>query len=178
MRKGIRTIGIMAICLMILYHQTAVAQHLNNAGKVIGYYKGVEVYSNGLNTGTGNGNPNYQCVAFVIRFYKKVYNVQIKGHGWGNASDFFTNHDGRFIGYRNNGTVPPGVDQILCYGGGKNGYGHVAIITKVDIQRRKIEIIDQNRHRSNPYLEIPISVSNDRYYISNKGLGSSYYVQG
>ncbi len=147
-----------------------------NEGDIIGVYKGVQAHSNGGNFNT----KNFQCTEYVMRFYRIIFHVEIQGRGWGNASGFFSGgaKDENFSAYPNGSIVPPQPDQILCYGGGRNGYGHVAIITKVDIQRRKIEIIDQNRHRSNPYLEIPISVSNDRYYISNQGLGSSYYVQG
>ena len=139
-------------------------------------YRGVQAYSNGGNFNT----KNFQCTEYVMRFYRIIFHVEIQGRGWGNASGFFSGgaKDENFSAYPNGSIVPPQPDQILCYGGGRNGYGHVAIITEVNIGAGYIKIIDQNRHRSNPYLEIPISVSNDRYYISNQGLGSSYYVQG
>mgnify|MGYP005625083805 CR=1 FL=1 len=154
--------------------------YAQNAGDPIGYpYNGIQAYSNGLNTGTGYGNDSLQCTSYITRFYQRflgLKNPDPGNYGWGNAGEFFVKcQEAGFSGFKQNGKIPPLPNEILCYGG--SGYGHVAVITKVDIVGNTIEIIDQNRNRSKPYDRLSISNNNGRYTISNN-LGNNYYIQG
>lgn len=114
------------------------------------------------NSGTGNVSGRntapdgyniglkFQCVEFVKRYYYQHYKHKMP-NPFGNAVDFFNkslkdgdwNADRGLIQYSNPGISQPQVgDLIILDATSLNGYGHVAIISDVDVN--SIEIIQQN----------------------------------
>lgn len=157
---------------------TLLSNRILTVGTELDSYKGVPVYSNGINPGSNHGphssetgyyyGQKWQCVEFIKRFYKIE-----KGHSmpnpWGHAKDIFNPHlnDGALnrerglIQYLNGGNTPPQLDDIIVFNNTR--YGHVAIITKV--KRNKVEIIQQNvPHR--PRQTLKMIVENGRYRIT------------
>jgi surface antigen len=123
-------------------------------GEETGTYKDIPVYYNdGFNSCDGSRNYHedgysygmkWQCVEYVRRFYKDIYNHEMNRYG--HAKDYFRvnikdgqlNTERNLIQYRN-GTIKPQIDDIIVWGG---KYGHVAIVTKVTDTR--VYIIAQN----------------------------------
>ncbi|MBL7832214.1 MAG: CHAP domain-containing protein [Saprospiraceae bacterium] len=83
----------------------------------------------------------WQCVEYVQRYYKIVYNLNIKP-AFGNANTYWTNNNHSSVGLQKfaNGSVAPQVGDILVSTSGS--FGHVAIVTGVTSST--VSIIDQN----------------------------------
>ena len=77
-----------------------------NYGDVIGYVKGVEIFSNGALydcTRTTEGNLEYQCVALIKRFYKEAMGVNLY-HVIGVAENYYENFQETGYEYDDTGT--------------------------------------------------------------------------
>jgi surface antigen len=120
-------------------------------GTVSSSFNGVSAYTNcPIGSATTYGDSYYggiyvgkkwQCVEYVQRYYKAIYNMNIKP-AFGNANTYYTNSNHSTVGLQKfvNGSVVPQVGDILVSTGG--AYGHVAIIRSVSSS--SIGIIDQN----------------------------------
>jgi len=135
------------------------------SGDEIGSYKGVPAYSNGANTGTGDGK--YQCVEYVKRFYKEAMKVD---HNWkGDAVTYYTEAEEKgLIRYPNDNPVAPKPNDILVFGlSDSNGWGHVAIITEVG--NDYVKIIEQNARRNDAYAKLTLEKDDlGNYSISGR----------
>lgn len=122
-----------------------------------GSYKGVST------TSCGKPNPYYaagvlcQCVDYTKLFYTTIYNMSVYDSNVGNLNG---NANEYWSGGENNPTGWPSIfyritdkskalpDDVIVFNPGKCGYnatyGHVGIVTNVDINNDKITYIDNN----------------------------------
>lgn len=130
-------------------------------GQKIDSLNGVYVYYNGgvdhveernLSPDGYNLGLKYQCVEFVKRYYYQYYKHKMPD-SYGNAKDFFDpsvkdgemNKERGLVQLTNPSKTPPLVGDLLVMDGHSgNPYGHVAIISEVNIDKRFIEIIQRN----------------------------------
>ncbi len=150
-------------------------------GTKVGSYNGVDAYSNGSNGYVSyqynyynnyNTGMKWQCVEYVNRYYKAIYNKQITG---GNANTYYSNASSKGLNSAKNGSsTKPKTGMILCSNGGS--YGHVAIIREVG--SNYVKVIHQNwsNSSSDNSKQLSMTVKNGKYTIS--GFSSSYPVQG
>jgi hypothetical protein len=127
--------------------------------------QGVDVYSNG-----SDGNPNgvYQCVELVNRL--------ITTRGWspaihGNANELYGNASGNYFAKYNNGSgYSPVPGDIVVWGGGEGGWGHVAVVDANS--DGLLTVVEQNASPTGW----------DTYQISTSGdiapTAYGYYVEG
>ena len=133
------------------------AQH--SVGDALDSLNGVKVYYNGGVSHVGARNVSsdgynigleYQCVEFVKRYYYEYYHHKMPD-SYGHAVDFFDRglSDGKLnsrrglIQYSNPGTsMPQPGDLVVVDGNSLNPYGHVAIVSAVDLNG--VEFIQQN----------------------------------
>jgi hypothetical protein len=153
------------VVIFVIANQKIWTQDCEPEGTPIGYYGGATAHSNG-----GNFNTAHQCVFFVQDFFKARFDYNLY-FGVDFASQFFDegpNHG--FIACPNGGAIAPAPDMILCYNGGLEGAGHVAIITEVTTN--SVTIIDENRSCTNAFATL---TRNGNNLISNM---SNYTIQG
>ena len=158
-------------------------------GALLGTYDGVEVRSNqrGItppdNQRRGTYGLEYECVEFVNRFYAQVFHHSNMS-GMGNANDYFGKASALGLaGFENGGTVPPRVNDIMAFKGGKQDpqtgerHGHVAIIREVT--QSTIVLVQQNYTSTAPadlYLTDTLVVVNGHYIVGNLGTGADALV--
>ncbi len=120
--------------------------HLASAcGTVLGTFDGVNAYSNGANTGTGNScggrssyGLNYQCVELVSRYFVTKYNSPVFGcnaqdcMGYMGSDQFYKMYNGSVA------DVQPG-DAIVFDSG---VYGHIALVSNVS--GNSVTFLNQN----------------------------------
>jgi surface antigen len=128
---------------------------LRTPGTVIDEFNGVEVHYNGSFSHVNSRNLSetgyniglkWQCVEFIKRYYLEIYNHEMP-NSYGNAVDFFDTNlkDGELnterdlVQFSNPSCSAPRPGEIVIF---KDGYGHVAIISKVS--DTFIEVIQQN----------------------------------
>ncbi|ELS9503110.1 CHAP domain-containing protein [Vibrio parahaemolyticus] len=146
-------------------------------GEILDSLNDVSVYYNGgvnhvlernLTDDGYNLGLKYQCVEFVKRYYYEYLNHKMPDT-YGHAKDFFNldladgdlNKQRNLIQYGNGSLSPPKVSDILVYKSTiTNPYGHVAIVSKVDLSGGYIEVIQQNPG--------PFSQSRERYLLESK----------
>ncbi|AUI88791.1 CHAP domain-containing protein [Vibrio azureus] len=146
-------------------------------GEALDSFNDVSVYYNGgvnhvlernLTDDGYNLGLKYQCVEFVKRYYYKYLNHKMPDT-YGHAKDFFNldladgdlNKQRNLIQYENGSLSSPKVSDILVYKSTiTNPYGHVAIVSKVDLSEGYIEVIQQNPG--------PFSQSRERYLLESK----------
>ena len=146
-------------------------------GEVLDSFNGVSVYYNGgvnhvlernLAKDGYNLGLKYQCVEFVKRYYYQHLNHKMPDT-YGHAKDFFNlnladgdlNKKRNLIQYMNGGQEPPKLGDILVYKATiTNPYGHVAIVSGINLAKNEIEVIQQNPG--------PFSKSREIYLIENK----------
>jgi len=139
-----------------------------STAKPIDSFKGVKVYDNGsvrnvhgrnVTSDGYNLGLKYQCVEFVKRFYYENLGHKMP-NAYGNAKDFYDRSikDGGFnkarglTQYSNPSKSVPKVKDIIVFGPSPyNGFGHVAIVSKVTSS--EIEIVQQNPGPGNPSRE-------------------------
>ncbi len=137
-------------------------------GTKLGSFNGVNCYSNGTSgrwkssdpihsetityTEWINGKPvtkkktivtgyEWQCVEYGKRFFALNNKHDIGG---GNAVDYFNKASSRGLTtYKDGGTTLPLPGDLICWGGGGGGLGHVAVIREVGSDY--IRVIEQNR---------------------------------
>ncbi|WP_444912561.1 CHAP domain-containing protein [Microbulbifer sp. PAAF003] len=175
-RKGRLIVVVAGIGLLIaVIYQLATRLNLNTAysvGEIIDSLHGVEVYYNGgvnnveeRNTSEDGYNLGlrYQCVEFVKRYYYERFGHRMPDT-FGHARDFFdltvqhgsVNTKRGLLQFHNQGNTPPNIGDIVVYSPSLfNPYGHVAIVSMVDIENATLEIIQQNAG--------PFSPSRERY---------------
>ncbi|MCB0738633.1 MAG: CHAP domain-containing protein [Bacteroidetes bacterium] len=147
----------------------------HEVGQPVDSLNGVKVYFNGgIGNVTGrNLTPDgynlglkYQCVEFVKRYYYEHLRHKMP-NAYGHAKDFF--HEGiadgqlnkqrNLLQFTNPSMHAPEVNDLLVYGPNiANGYGHVAIVSKVEASR--IEIVQQN---PGPFSKSRIWIDLERY---------------
>lgn len=114
-------------------------------GKEIGEFEGVKVFTHDSSR-RGPYGMEFQCVEFVNRFYAtklKHKNMTQSGH----ADSYFWNaRDKGLESYLNGGPEPPQKYDILVFDGGPQDgqYGHVGIISKVELAKGEVEMFQQN----------------------------------
>ena len=165
------------------YFQTPVTTF----GTMVGSFNGVPAYSNGspdfvsdqYNTDAGiNTGMKWQCVEYVNRYYYIIYSMNIRIPGQ-NANDYFANATTRgLVQYSNGGSNTPQVGDILCFGGGSSGLGHVAIVREVG--STFVKVIQQNvtEDSRDADFSYDLSISGGSYTVSAANLGASYFCQG
>ena len=127
--------------------------------------EGVNVYSNGE-----DGNPNgvYQCVELVNRL--------ITTRGWspsiyGNANQFYADANSNyFVKHPNGSGYLPVEGDVVVWGGGEGGWGHVAVVDADS--GGLLTVVEQNASPIG-YGTYKISSSG---YIAASAFG--YYVEG
>jgi len=151
----------------------------------------VGAYSNGnekfVYPDRGTFGYQFQCVEYVNRFY-----FQALGHknmvGTGNANNYYSTASSReLVAYKNGGTTPPQMGDIICSNGNGVNVGHVAIVRQV--LPDSIRVIHQNWENIplkvngvwtfNPkanYFPLKMTVSGGKYTVSQFGTG--YPVTG
>lgn len=125
---------------------------------------GVNVYSDGSDGGTGY----YQCVELVNRLITTLHwSPSIYGNAnqlYGNASSAY------FVKHPNGSGYEPVPGDIVVWGGGYGGYGHVQVVNSNN--GGSLTVVEQNASPSG-YDVDPISGSG---YIAPTSYG--YYVEG
>jgi len=153
-------------------------------GSVVDTFNGVNVYFNGgvnhvlerNETEDGyNIGLKYQCVEFVKRYYLEYYNHKMPDT-FGHAKHFFDksltqgalNSKRGLKQYWNKKDIKPEVGDIVVYKPTvTNPYGHVAIISEVDLNKMRVEIIQQNPGPFKPSREVYVLKKDRGWYISN-----------
>lgn len=159
--KRIGLTAIVIVLMAILLYKGITTLNWNwekEVGQVVDSFNNVSVYYNG---GVGNVSGRhviegynlglkYQCVEFVKRYYFEFYHHKMPDT-YGHAKDFFDaavidggqNAKRDLVQYTNPSFSQPQPGDLLVMGPTlSNPYGHVAIISKVQID--SIEIIQQN----------------------------------
>lgn len=174
------TVGCMLIvaCLIALFSSFTIKLE---CGEEIGSFNNVPVYYNdgfescGDRNWSSDGSYSYgmkwQCVEFVRRYYYDALKHKMPNR-WGHASDYFRlsipsgnmNTERNLIQYHN-GDTKPKVNDILVWGAGTGGYGHVAIVTTV--LSDGVKVIGQNTGRyCNDWVKVK---QKEGKYIIDKG---------
>lgn len=111
---------------------------------------------------------NYQCVAYVERYYQNMFGIKIQNVG--NAMNLAKKASkyGLYF-HQNGGVVIPQVGDVLVFGN-KNKVGHVAIITGV--LKDGVLIVEQNWHKAkitnNHGKILPAEYQNGKYTIADR----------
>ena len=157
-------------------------------GVVLGSYKGVEGYSNrkaGWGAGPNSVNGHftgykYQCVEYARRWMVVCKQLTFESIDcafeiWelDNVYSIHTNQSLPLVGIPNGSKVPPAADALLIYSRGPGvPWGHVAVITDVNLERGWIRIAEQNdedRHWPGNYArQIRLDVRNGNYRLQDK----------
>ncbi|VAW82835.1 Trypanothione synthetase domain protein [hydrothermal vent metagenome] len=190
MKKGVLTIFVLFIPSVVAFH---LIRNVNinpkyNIGDIFDTFQGVSVfYNGGINTVVGRNRTadgynlglKYQCVEFVKRYYFKRYSHKMP-NSYGHAKDFFNSKlkDGQFnkvrglIQFKNPSSRAPKVGDLLVYGPTVfNAYGHVSIVSKVNLSDDSIEIIQQNSGQFGSTREIfKLQQQSKRWKIMHKGV--------
>lgn len=159
-------------------------------GDVIGDYGGAEAHSNGPCTARYNGvfertdcslseNRAYQSDEYARRFYQNAMGMDTSGWS-GYGGSYYETASGKGLGaYPNGGSVPPQPDDILALSGGREDYGHVAIIT--EIGNDYVKVIEQNWARDRARDKIKYDPSSNLIgddVTGGKGYRARYLIQG
>ncbi len=124
---------------------------------------GVNVYSDGAAGGSGH----YQCVELINRLITTLHWSPVI---WGNANLIYGDAStAYFQKYRNGSGYRPVPGDIVVWGGGYGGYGHVQVVNTDN--GSSLTVVEQNSAPSG-YNVDPISSSGT---IAPRG---SYYVEG
>ena len=152
-------------------------------GTALGSFNGITAYSNGSPDSAVPGPYGYmyQCVEYVNRYYEvnhKFGDMRRQG----NASQLYSNLPVAFPTleqHRNANGGSPQVGDILCFSGGKDGSGHVAIVRAVtDTQ---VTVIQQNvkeDYGDTAFTFKVVKAANGNDSVEAWELGSSYSCQG
>ena len=167
-------VSIILLATLVLGYKVVTNVNLNpeiEVGTVVDSLNNVKVYYNGgvnqvverNKTEDGyNVGLKYQCVEFRKRYYLEHYNHKMPD-SYGHAKHFFDssvkhgefNENRGLWQYYNHNDVAPEVGDIVVYKKSiTNPYGHVSIVSSVNLQDRQIEIIQQNPGPFSPSREI------------------------
>ncbi|MDA9004105.1 CHAP domain-containing protein [bacterium] len=182
------TFFILPVIVVIITYKVITNVNINpnlKVGEVVDSLNDVEVYYNGgvnhvlerNKTPDGyNIGLKYQCVEFVKRYYLEHFNHRMPDT-YGHAKDFFdetiahgdVNPKRGLKQYRNNGNATPEGGDLLVYKPSiTNPYGHVAIVSHVDLTTMEIEIVQQNPGPFSPSRETyPLKEELSGWHIDN-----------
>jgi len=151
-------------------------------GDKIDELHGVAIFYNG-DTGSTSGRNlsddgynlglKYQCVEFVKRYYFERFNHRMK-ETYGHARDFYdsnvedgqVNKDRGLIQFSNGSVSKPAVGDLIVFGSSPfNVYGHVAIVSSIN--KRTIEIAQQNAGYFSSRVSIPIVSVGEKWFVSD-----------
>ncbi len=109
-----------------------------------------------------------QCVAYIQRYYKDVYNIEINNVG--RAQDLYLKApEYGLYAHRNGGIIAPQPGHILVFEH-RNRIGHVAIIT--GRLKNGVLIAEQNwgtaRITTNGNRSLPMDMRNGQYFIHDR----------
>lgn len=148
-------------------------------GEVVDAWRGVPVIANGENYLRSHGRhfsedeyyygKKWQCVEYAKRFAKDALDHEMPDV-MGHAISFFDpavdhgqlNPARDLIQYQNGSDDLPEPDDLIVWG--MDGYGHIAVVTRVDQENQFIEVIQQNIKRASR-LRLPIEMSEEGYVI-------------
>ncbi len=175
-------LGIVAIPFIFALHNlTARGRQVPPGfGEKIGEFNGVAAYSNGrCNPKYSSGEKQYhkeyitgfkwQCCEYVVRYYKQVYNLEVRG---GDAWEWFDLAGEKGLdAFKNGSEIKPAPGDILCSDVGY--FGHVAIIRAVGPDY--VEVIHQNwkNDGQDAAYRCPMVVKDARYWV--RPFKHSYY---
>jgi hypothetical protein len=161
---------------------TIVVNERKDFGEQTGELNSVIAYSNGTTENISNEYNSYSgyntgmkwlCDEYVNRYYKQVYDKQIRIEGR-KANDYYQNAAARgLVAYPNDGSVQPQAGDILVSEYGE--YGHVAIVCEV--QDNKIFVIQQNWSDNGADERYPITRDGSHVYPFD-GKKGNYEVKG
>jgi CHAP domain len=200
MKKSMITAMIMTIMVVAIVGTSSAAEYTppywgNQIGSFT--YNGHEVgaYSN-ANTGFfyplhGTYGHQFQCVEYVNRFYSQALGFPNMGDpNTGMNADaknyFSTAPSWGLVAYKNSGTTPPQMGDIICSNGNGVNKGHVAIVRQV--LPDSIRVIHQNwansiglasenyYNKDANYYPLKMTLSGGKYTVS--AFGSGYPVTG
>ncbi|MFS1522584.1 CHAP domain-containing protein [Microbulbifer sp. 2304DJ12-6] len=178
---------ILSISLVVVGYKLITSVNLNRdqeIGEIVDSLDGVTVHFNGgvnhvlernLASDGYNLGLKYQCVEFVKRFYYEHFGHRMPDT-YGHARDFFDptvshgelNPARGLLQYRNGGTDAPKYGDILIFKPSiTNPYGHVAIVSGIDLDSMKIEITQQNPGPFSPSREVYDLSDKDGWSIQN-----------
>jgi hypothetical protein len=186
-------IGIMFACFHVQV-ANAQLQGTCNPGTVLGNYKGINIYYNGIKDqysgtplcGVGLYGEEYECTEFVRRFYGTIYgaNSTVPASGaspWaGNADQYFlTAPQRKLIAFPNGGSTPPAADDIIVFESPNPGDGgHVAIAegSVSPTPTSTFTIAEQNWSTINGEASLTVNFDGTNYTVTRPG--SAYTVLG
>lgn len=187
----VKVIVALVLCVVLtgVFYKVITNIDLNpnyEVGEVIDSLHGVDVYYNGgVNTvvernTTSDGyniGLKYQCVEFVKRYYLEHYKHRMPDT-YGHAKDFFDQSvkQGQISPrrglkqFRNAGNVAPKVGDLMVYKPSlTNPYGHVAIVSAVDLSAETVEVIQQNAGPFSPSRETYLlKQDDDNWQLKNE----------
>lgn len=151
---GLTLLGYRLATYFDFHPRYSVGDELDHLAGVMVYYNGGvnNVVGRNLTADGYNLGLKYQCVEFVKRYYYQRYGHKMP-NSYGHAKSFYDPalKDGQFnksrglLQYSNPGKRMPGIGNIVVYDGTLgNPYGHVAIVSNVNVDNNTVEIIQQN----------------------------------
>jgi hypothetical protein len=123
----------------------------------VGSFNGVTAYSNGSTDNASfypksnipkskySDGMQWQCVEYANRYSQSKYGIDLSEAGY--ATSYFNYGSTQGLTQFTNGekgNVAPQAGDILCFSGGPEGYGHVAIVRSVDLVNGLVYVIQQN----------------------------------
>lgn len=164
----------------------------NNYGCQIGSFGGAPIYSNGPEdhaTGTGFGDPEYQCVALIKRYYwtKDIDLYYPIGQASNYYDEFYDDSpdDGDYRYLRQSGLIRCENDfdhrltvgDILVFDSGT--YGHVALISQINETSNLVSIVEQNVGETTYTRSFSLSTQSGKHQINNNSvLGWLHFAVG
>ncbi len=157
-------------------------------GKEIAELEGVKVFTHNSSR-RGTYGMEFQCVEFVNRFYATKLNYRNMSKT-GDADTYFWNARAKGLeSYLNGGNVPPQKYDILVFDNGPEDgqYGHVGIVSKVDLAKGEVEMFQQNARmirdaglfqRFEPVAKLRIVQPKRGGWFIQSGKASNYPVIG
>ena len=164
-------------------------------GEQLGVYRGLPLRSAGDRT--GRGSHAYQCVSWGKTFAQSQYGVNLDytGHAYAYAEQSSLNRSfrannagnpGQYTAYSNGGTVIPQENDLIAWSGGREGVGHVGVVSEVVFDTNSgtgyVYTVEQNAARNQAIFSQPLyRIYNGRgqaVYIVQNRLGNDYSLEG
>jgi len=162
---------ILFIQLFSFYIFISIALAECEVGSRVDSYENVSLYSNGCNIDLIT---HWQCVEFAKRFYFQKFHYKILEDSWSSTQIWHGNGDvwhempGLFARYNKKTIKLPEPGDTLSFRGfyKNNSYPHVAIVSSVSSEQKKVHFVQQNVIDSNSNMLVQDSVN---YSISSDG---------
>lgn len=140
---------------VMVYSNPSFISHISETyydGKVIGSVNGVKIYASS-STNIGGSAAFYQCVEFVKRYYKDIYDITFGT--WGTAANGYSTIQSNVSRFSNNNTEVDGAPRpgdLIFFSGKTPTYsaGHVGIITEVSSD--EVKVAHQNGGTNYPVI--------------------------